>query len=36
MTIEIIIITAGILAVAGVKAAQGKKLKPKKVAIKKD
>ena len=36
MTIEIIIITAGVLAIAGVKAAQDKKLKPKKVPVRKD
>jgi len=36
MTIEIIIITAGVLAIAGAKAAQDKKLKPKKLSVKKD
>jgi hypothetical protein len=36
MTIEIIIITAGLLAVAGVKVAQNKKLRPKRIPIKKD
>jgi hypothetical protein len=36
MTIEIIIIATGILAIAGVKAAQEKKLKPKKIPVTKD
>lgn len=36
MTIEIIIITAGVLAIAGVKIAQDKKLKPKKIPVKKN